>query len=341
MKPTILTTLITSLALSGTSLRAQEPPPAPPGPPPPLAAPAPPAPPAPPLPPGKAVITIDMNGHRETREIDLGNANVISLGKNNEIKIRTDGGKTTPHREKTVWLGLTPDGVPESLRAQLSLEPGSGLLLRSVVPDGPAAKAGLQKNDVLTKFDDQLLVSEHQLRTLVKAKHDGDTVHLAYIRHGQPAVAEVTLGTHEETAWNEDGGYQYSFDDDHDNAGEEISKDVNLVVKNAMKNALGNLEVQSKAIVMDKAGKLVKLIGDDTVDVETIIDPMDKAMRRAGIDEKIIADTNRRVTDALQRNEDGLKKAHDGMKKAADELKKAADVPSKKVQDGHDEDDDN
>ncbi len=338
MKTPLLSTLL-ALALSGATVHAQDTPPIPPTPP---VAPAPPiAPPIPPVPPkhGKAVITINVDGHQETREIDLGNASVISLGKNNEIKIRTDGSKPSQHREKTVWLGLVPDEVSESLRAQLPLEPGSGLVLRSVVPDGPAAKAGLQKNDVLTKFDDQLLTGEHQLHTLVKTKHDGEVVHLGYIRRGQPAVAEVTLGTHEQSTWTEeDGGYQFSYDnDDHSDVGERISKDVNIVVKSALRNALGNLEVQSKAIVMDKAGKMVKLIGDDMPDVTTVLDTMDKAMRNAGVSEQTIQDTNRRVVEATQRNQHGMEKAQEGLKKAADGLKKAADAQAKSAGSENDE----
>ncbi len=221
--------------------------------------------------------------------------------------IETDG-SMTDHHQKTIWLGVTPDEVSESLRSQLSLAPDSGLLLRSVVPDSPAARAGLQKNDVLTRLDDQLLLGEHQLHGLLKAKHDGDIVHLAYVRHGQPGVAEVKLAAHDTSVENGDGG-------DSDNAtvsidGEEISRNVNAVVKNAMKTAMSSLN-QSKAIVMDKAGQMVRLLNDDMVDVDTTLSTVDKAMRKAGVDDKTIADTKQQIADELKRNEKGLEKAQE------------------------------
>ena len=90
-------------------------------------------------------------------------------------------------------LGVAVEPVSSVLRAQLSLEPDSGLTVSAVVPDSPAARAGLQVSDVLTRFNDQLLVSPGQLVALVGALQPGGTVRLSYVRHAQPGVAEVKL----------------------------------------------------------------------------------------------------------------------------------------------------
>ena len=60
---------------------------------------------------------------------------------------------------KTVaWLGLGVEEASEALAAQLDLKDGEGLVVTFVASESPAAKAGFQKNDVLTRLDDQLLV---------------------------------------------------------------------------------------------------------------------------------------------------------------------------------------
>jgi len=139
---------------------------------------------------GKATITIDVNGKKETREIDLGNAT--------EIKITTDSEAAKPSR--VTYLGVAPEELSEELASQLPIDPGSGLLIRTVLPDSPAATAGLQKNDVLLKLDDQILSAPKQLQKLVASRKPGETVRVVYFRKGQRAEVEAKLAEHEELA---------------------------------------------------------------------------------------------------------------------------------------------
>jgi membrane-associated protease RseP (regulator of RpoE activity) len=94
------------------------------------------------------------------------------------------------------WLGVNTDTVSEELRSQLSLDPGVGLTVHGVTPESPAAKAGLQVHDVLTRLDDQLLMSPDQLRNLVVARKPGTAVKLTYLRKGKQAQTTATLGEH-------------------------------------------------------------------------------------------------------------------------------------------------
>ena len=105
-------------------------------------------------------------------------------------------------RKQVTWLGLAAEEVSEALTSQLRLDPGVGLTVSYVTPDSPAAKAGLQKNDVLVEFDGQALVHPAQLRKLVQVRKEGDTAKLAYYRAGKKESASVTLSkTAERTAW--------------------------------------------------------------------------------------------------------------------------------------------
>jgi len=94
------------------------------------------------------------------------------------------------------WLGVSTTEASDALASQLDLLPGVGLLVTYVVTESPAAKAGLQKNDVLITFDDQSLVHPAQLRKLVRSRKVGDTVKLGFYRAAKLKTVSVRLGQH-------------------------------------------------------------------------------------------------------------------------------------------------
>ena len=61
--------------------------------------------------------------------------------------------QTRPVSEFMIGIAVLPS---EILQAQLGLD-ASGIAVMSVMPDSPAAKAGIQKHDVLTAAGDRLL----------------------------------------------------------------------------------------------------------------------------------------------------------------------------------------
>jgi len=99
-----------------------------------------------------------------------------------------------PPRKDRPWLGVSVEEGSEALAAQLGLAPGSGLVVTYVSPDSPAAKAGLQRNDVLADLESQLLVHPAQLRKLIQGRKQGDAIQLTFYRAGQEQAASATLG---------------------------------------------------------------------------------------------------------------------------------------------------
>jgi membrane-associated protease RseP (regulator of RpoE activity) len=97
-------------------------------------------------------------------------------------------------RKEVSWLGVSTEESSEALAAQLGLEPGVGLVATFIAEDSPAAKAGLRKNDLLVEFEGQSLVHPAQLRKLVQARKEGDSVKIGYYRAGKKETASVTLG---------------------------------------------------------------------------------------------------------------------------------------------------
>jgi hypothetical protein len=94
----------------------------------------------------------------------------------------------------TPFLGVITSPVSSALGAQLGLPEGFGLLVDELVEDSPAAKAGLQRHDVLKLFNDQQLVDPNQLATLVRAAGKNAEVAITFFRAGKEQKVSVQVG---------------------------------------------------------------------------------------------------------------------------------------------------
>ena len=95
------------------------------------------------------------------------------------------------------YLGLGTSEVPGFLAKHIGLPPHSGLLVRSLDPDGPAGKAGFAEDDVIVKIDGKDVSSHRELAELVRTKKPGDTLKFDYIHEGKAGVRGVVLGEHQ------------------------------------------------------------------------------------------------------------------------------------------------
>ena len=67
-------------------------------------------------------------------------------------------------------------------------------MLRTVTPGGPADKAGLKTGDVVTSVDGKAVDSADDLIAHVRSAAPGSTVAVTYVRDGNTATVNVTLG---------------------------------------------------------------------------------------------------------------------------------------------------
>lgn len=88
-------------------------------------------------------------------------------------------------------LGVGLADADETLRSQLSLLGGEGLVVTSVENDSPAAKSGVLVNDVLIKLDGKALTSIDVLQEHLQQTGD-KAVSLELMRRRQPATLTVT-----------------------------------------------------------------------------------------------------------------------------------------------------
>ena len=73
--------------------------------------------------------------------------------------------------------------------------PGNGATIASVNPGSPAAKAGLQAGDVVTKVNSRLITDSVSLIAAIRSYDPGTTVTLTYTRGGSPKTTKVTLAS--------------------------------------------------------------------------------------------------------------------------------------------------
>lgn len=139
---------------------------------------------------GKVVITTDINGKKETRIVDLKDAGGFLEPFGYQEKMPVRSGPVT-------YLGVATTELSRELSAQLPLPPDTGLLIAAVAPDSPAAKAGLMESDVLSRIDDQIIITTRQLAVLIANHKKDDPVKLTYFRKGQQHETTAILGQHE------------------------------------------------------------------------------------------------------------------------------------------------
>src|SRR5881394_4627421 len=103
------------------------------------------------------------------------------------------GGHEKAPKVPAIFLGVETSQVPTVVSEQLGLSKGLGLVVEYIVPDSPAAVAGVQQNDILKMLNDQILIEPSQLRKLLQTFSDGTDVTLTILRKGQEQKITVKL----------------------------------------------------------------------------------------------------------------------------------------------------
>jgi len=152
------------------------------------------------------------------------------------------------HHEKapkvpTTFLGVETSQVPDVVSEQLGLVKGLGLVVEYVVPDSPAASAGIQQNDILKMLNDQILIEPSQLRKLLQTFSDGTDITLTILRKGQEQKITVKLTKKEVPRHHAmmpgmpGGDHDWDFDETGDL--NEQMKEMKQQLKEQLKEQLG------------------------------------------------------------------------------------------------------
>lgn len=105
-------------------------------------------------------------------------------------------GKTVRHP----WLGISGIDVTPFLAEQFGLPAQQGVLVQEVVPDGPAARAGLRgatsgptSGDLILAADGRNLVGITALVAYADSRKVGDRITLSVLRNGKAVDLDLTL----------------------------------------------------------------------------------------------------------------------------------------------------
>ena len=96
------------------------------------------------------------------------------------------------------WLGVELHEVTGDKAKELKLPAERGVVIGTVVPDSPAAKAGLKENDVITEVNGQRIEGAAQFRRMIREIPAGRTAQLTIWREGHAQTISATLGKSEE-----------------------------------------------------------------------------------------------------------------------------------------------
>jgi serine protease Do len=116
---------------------------------------------------------------------------VTPLIQKDDVTIFVDG-------DGSGWLGVETHEVTAEKAKELKLPAERGVVLGKIVPDSPAAKAGLKENDVVTEINGQRVEGAAQLRRMVHEIPAGRSIQLTVWRDGRAQTLSATLGKSEE-----------------------------------------------------------------------------------------------------------------------------------------------
>ncbi len=119
--------------------------------------------------------------------LGIGFAIPVSLGRTVLEQIIKNGEVTRG------WLGIEPQEVTPEMAQSLSLE-GGGVLIRSLVKDGPAGRAGIQVNDVVIDVDGKPTPDTPVLLARIAQLTPGNTAKVKIWRDHKAAEVDVMVG---------------------------------------------------------------------------------------------------------------------------------------------------
>lgn len=92
------------------------------------------------------------------------------------------------------FLGVYAEDVNKENMARYGLRDARGVAITQVIKDSPAEKAGLRKDDVIVRFEDDSVTSVRKLNRLVSEVAPDQTARLTISRGGGEQEVAVTIG---------------------------------------------------------------------------------------------------------------------------------------------------
>lgn len=108
--------------------------------------------------------------------------------------------------EESGWLGIEIADITSDQAQQYKLPESRGVVVMSVDPDGPAAKAGLKEKDLILSYSEEKVEGVVQFRRLVRETPPGRQIHLAISRDGSIQTITVNVASRQQQFSRQEGG---------------------------------------------------------------------------------------------------------------------------------------
>lgn len=95
-------------------------------------------------------------------------------------------------------LGVIGQNLTPELAKAFGLDINQGAVIAQVMPDSPAAKAGLEERDVITKVNGKAIQDFSELANAIGLKSPGQQVRITVLRNGKKHQVEATLAKTED-----------------------------------------------------------------------------------------------------------------------------------------------
>jgi serine protease Do len=156
-------------------------------------------------------------------------------------------------------IGVTFQAMQSSAVSRVYGFANGGVIVSSVTPGGPASKAGLQPQDIITSVDGRPVKNGDELVAVISAKRPGETVRLGYLRNGKAQTADVGIADRAKLFANLTGGGEENNTPDQADVGQ--SK-LGITVEQIPASVAGKLGIKGGvAITSVKPGSFADNIG--------------------------------------------------------------------------------
>jgi periplasmic serine protease, Do/DeqQ family len=96
-------------------------------------------------------------------------------------------------RVKRAWLGVYMQPVTADIIEAFGLKSGDGALVSDVMPNSPAEKAGIQRGDVIKRFQGVPVKTPDELSKAVRKQVAGDVAKIEIVREGKTMSLSIRL----------------------------------------------------------------------------------------------------------------------------------------------------
>jgi len=134
----------------------------------------------------------------------------------------------------------------------------NGVLVQEVQPGGPADKAGLKAEDIITTIDGRNIKDGDDLVNDIASRRPGSTIRLGFLRDGKPMDTTVTVGDRDKVFADVNNPEQ---ENSPESGGSASESKLGLVVQEVPSTMISKLHVSGVVITSVRTGSFADLKG--------------------------------------------------------------------------------